>query len=140
MSGVILAISRPRTVAAGGGGAVAITNQVITKIGTGASSATANIAYKSSGTVLDNMGAVRENWLITGVGADYDIRATLQSGTNPTTGTMGTWLNLGTSRTWQNTAIAGTNLSSVFLIEIRNATTLVVLDSATIDIEVQNGG
>lgn len=38
------------------------------------------------------------------VGADWDLRATLTAGSTPTTGTMNTWLNLGTARSWTNLA------------------------------------
>lgn len=37
------------------------------------------------------------------LGDDWDIRATLTAGTNPTSGTQDSWINLGTiTRLWQN--------------------------------------
>lgn len=43
-------------------------------------------------------------WLTAGSGADYEMLATLVSGTNPTTGTMGSRVSLGTSREFRNDA------------------------------------
>lgn len=72
---------------------------------------------------------------------DYEIRATLQSGSNPT-GTMNTWLNLGTYRGWSITASrSGTQgqtiVSTSFLIEIRLASSGVVQDSCVITLTAE---
>lgn len=65
--------------------------------------------------------------------SSYESRATLQSGDPLSSGTTGTWQALSSSREWQQQAtIPGTTLTSTLLIEIRNATTLAVVDSATI--------
>jgi hypothetical protein len=41
-------------------------------------------------------------WKLTGSASDYDIKFDVTSGNNPTGGSdsIGTWLNLGTTRTW----------------------------------------
>ena len=66
----------------------------------------------------------------------YDIRATV-TGDAPTTGTTGSWLNLGTSRVWAYDVTAvGMKLGSL-LIEIRSTSTGIVLASATINFDVQ---
>ncbi len=69
-------------------------------------------------------------------GADYECRATLQSGT--ISGTMDTWLLLSTTRQWIVTASASSgqinNNSGSFLLEIRDASTQIVLTSATISL------
>ena len=65
--------------------------------------------------------------------SSYEARATLQSGDPLSSGTVGTWQALSSSREWQQQAtVPGTTLTSTLLIEIRNATTLAVVDSATI--------
>ena len=67
-------------------------------------------------------------------GGDYEARATLQSGSS--SGTMGAWIDLATSRTWIVSAGAapGTikTVTSKFLLEIRNKATQIILTSATI--------
>lgn len=54
---------------------------------------------------------VQITWLINGAAANYDIKVTLNSGTL-TSGTTGSWLNLGTSRSWQTsgTAVLGVEI------------------------------
>lgn len=74
------------------------------------------------------------NWLSGGSAANYDIRATILSGTF-SSGSVGTWLNLSGTRSWTRGAAAGTFQSVTALFEIRNASTLVVLASANITLE-----
>lgn len=68
------------------------------------------------------------------VAGEYEARATLTAGTNPTTGTMDTWQDLGTTRAWENLCSTDGDDSetSTLLIEIRDAVTKIVLASATI--------
>lgn len=74
-----------------------------------------------------------------GGGSGYEVRATLTGGTTPTTNAgLGTWLNLGTSRTWSNfNNTAGTTISSTLLIELGIAGTSTALASGTITIEAE---
>lgn len=72
-------------------------------------------------------------WRLSGASADYDIFATLNSGTL-LEGTTGSWLNLASTRAWavQRTSnLAGNNDVSITL-QIRNASTLAVLATATV--------
>lgn len=63
--------------------------------------------------------------------SNYEVRATESVGT-VSSGTVGSWLSLGTARTWTRTH-SGAGTSSVqLLIEIRHAITLIVRASATI--------
>lgn len=125
---------------------ISITDQTITR-STVSGTATATYQLNADGNVRNHSGAIQEIWCgINGVAAPsstsgYEGRATLQSGTNPTSGTMGAWLNLGTTRSWSNVNSAGDDsiITSVILVEIRDATTLAVLDSATITINAQSG-
>lgn len=76
-------------------------------------------------------------WL-TGLGAasDYEVRWTTVSGTL-TGGTDGAWESLGTTRNWTRNRTSDTpgTTTVVGTVEIRNASTLVVLASATITIQ-----
>ena len=75
-----------------------------------------------------------ETWLAFGTASNYECRATVVFGTL-TSGTSGAWLSLGSSQEWSITQVGvGTNTCEL-TIEIRNASTLVVLDSATITLE-----
>lgn len=61
--------------------------------------------------------------------SDYEVRATLSSGNTPT-GTLGSWLSLGTTKSWTLQSSSGA-LSSVILLEIRWTGDNSVQDSAT---------
>lgn len=114
---------------------VALSNQNIDDINAGGAAAT---------YTLSNTGAVQAStvsggpqilgaWVIpvSFAGSAYECRATVNSG-SVSSGTTGTWEDLGTSRSWSR-AQASVGSSSVNLtVEIRNASTLAVLTSATI--------
>ena len=100
--------------------------------------ATAGYRVNTSGIAEQLLGTsytTLETWLTSGYTAsNYEVRATLQSGTTPS-GTLGSWLALSSSREWSlNAVVPGTTVDCTLLIEIRNATTLVVVDSASIDL------
>ena len=82
------------------------------------------------GAVLD----INNTWLLIGAAGDYECRLTVNSGNfTPTGDANGSWLSLSSTRSWQVTKTsAGLANSAGCTIEIRDATTLVVLDSATI--------
>ncbi len=111
---------------------VSITDQGVSSAGAGVT--TASYTIDSTGVVASHLGTL-ETWLLSGSAADFDVRATLNSGTSPA-GTLGTWLNCGTDRTWSLTDVVadGSELICAITIEIRNATTLAVLDTAIVDI------
>lgn len=79
---------------------------------------------------------VSGEWLVDGVAADYKVKATLTSGTNPDSGTMGTFQNCGTTRTWQvdvTRAIIGTtSQTSTFTLEFQRESDSAPMDSASI--------
>lgn len=98
---------------------------------------TATAAYeaRSDGTVYRTNGnntlVFLENWLAFGSTSNYEIKATLISGTAPT-GTLGSWSSLGTTRTWAlSQGIVG-DTTCTLSIEIRNAVSLSVVDTATV--------
>ena len=77
-----------------------------------------------------------ETWLSFGTASNYECRATVTAGAI-TSGTTGSWLALSSSREWKvEQGSVGTGTATL-TIEIRNASTLVVLDSATITLEAE---
>lgn len=102
--------------------------------------AQATITIDSSGTVTDQNLTVLESWIsVPAQVGNYDVRATLSSGSTPT-GTMGTWLNCATDRTWYvvDTTANGSMVTSTFLLEIRDTSSGLVQDSATITLTASN--
>ena len=77
-------------------------------------------------------------WLIGGgINSDYDIRWTNIFGT-PSTGTTGTWLNLGVTRTWTVTATSAIKINQA-TIEIRQAALPnTVLATATVTLDAES--
>lgn len=103
--------------------------------------ATAGYRLNSSGIAesLSNTAySTLETWLLSGAASAYEVRATLSSGTL-SSGTTGTWENLGTSRSW--TVVDSTfdpyMSEAVIVVEIRDATTLLILDTATITLQAE---
>lgn len=72
----------------------------------------------------------------TGVSADYDVRATETSGT-VSSGTVGSWLNLATDQTWTKTRNTVGSSAVTLTVEIRDAATLAVLDTATVTLTAE---
>lgn len=102
--------------------------------------ATIDLAFNTVGNVVTTENAAvqttRYSWLVTGAVGDYDILATVTAGSVEGSAT-GVWLNLGISRNWSVTNVsnlAGT-VSATMTIEIRNATTLAVIDSGIVTLE-----
>lgn len=75
-------------------------------------------------------------WLLTGVNSDYESRATIITGTL-SGGTTGVWQVLSTTRTWSKSRTTIGYDECTFTLEIRDAVTLTVLDTATIVLEVE---
>lgn len=93
------------------------------------------VEFNTDGTQYRQEGSAAKasmgSWLKTGVVGDYQIRATLTSGTSPS-GTVGSWLALSSTQTWSVSAPSGTQVVTELLFEIRDAATSAVLDSATV--------
>jgi hypothetical protein len=70
-------------------------------------------------------------WRVRGASADYEVRATLNSG-SLNSGTTGTWLSLSTSRGWSRDFDGDADLT----IEIRDAASLAVLSTANVTLNV----
>jgi hypothetical protein len=120
-----------------------IANRTVTKITVGGS-ATATYTIDNDGTVRNHNGTNLETWLggAGGIASNYEVRATLTSGTTPTSGTLGSWLGCGTDRSWSNTNNAqdGSVVTSTILVEIREAATGTVKDNASIVINADSEG
>ena len=100
--------------------------------------AEAGVSVKSDGTCTsftEGGGTQSEtpNWLSTGVGSDYEVRATVTAGSTPNGASVNTWLSLGTTRYWNvfesRFGIGTTN--TTLTIEIRLASNQNVLATAT---------
>lgn len=100
-------------------------------------SAYAYYELNSDGTVkaMQN-GAVTtlETWRGVGASGSYESRVTMVSGT-PTSGSVGVWEVLSTSRLWDvfRTGTLGEK-SCTFTVEIRDAAMGIVLDTATVNL------
>lgn len=100
---------------------------------------TAGYRLNSSGIVeaRDFAGySTLETWLVSGTASNYEAKATVLVG-SVSTGTTGSWLSLGSSREWTVTQASMGTKQCQLLVEIRNASTLAVVDSAAITLEAE---
>lgn len=87
-------------------------------------SATASFDLQADGdidaTQTNNTIADRDDWIAPKVNmALYEVRATLQTGGPMTTGTMGSYLSLGTNRVWTLVQVGVGSIGSTVLFEFR---------------------
>ena len=100
--------------------------------------ALASYALNNTGSASLSGTPIAGQWLVSGAASDYDVRATVVSGAvNGSSDPTGTWLNLGTSRTWQRRQTALGFSSVSLLVEIRRVSDLVVVDSANITLTAE---
>ena len=100
------------------------------------------ISFQGSSTLSGGYSGTTNgtNWVTpTGSASNYEVRATLQSGSNPNTGTMNTWLACTSDRAWTISITGFNDVQSVILIEIRDSATQTVRDSATISMRCRIG-
>lgn len=132
MSGILQAIL------SAGEPLITLTDQAVSE-DTPGGAALATYTINSNGNVEETTiggGTVTlEQWLTPAIGAgNYEVRATLNSGTLAS-GTTGSWLSCSTSRAWScSRGVIGTQ-SANLTVEIRNAATLSVKDSATVTLQ-----
>lgn len=114
-----------------------------TRTGAGVISATfdmlnTGVAQGSAvGTATFGTGIYTPEWMLTGPASAYDVMWT-NSGSAVTGSATGTWLNLATSRSWTLTAPPGIGLvQAIGTVQIRDASTLAVLATATIDLNAE---
>jgi len=92
-------------------------------------------AYRTNynGTLVSISG----EWLTGGSASQFDVYATFSGSGGTVTGTTGSWINLGTTREW-TLSVTNNFVTRSLAIEIRLASSGAVLDSATIDFEVDS--
>jgi hypothetical protein len=110
----------------------------------GAAPVSAGYQINTNGSVYPTSTLVAyETWLVRGATSDYQARATLVSGTSPADGNaLSTWFSCSTSPTWiltKRSGAAGSSVSCVLTIEIRDAASGTVLDSATVTLSAEIG-
>lgn len=99
--------------------------------------ADASASYSlTSGGLEDVTPGGSGTWLLSGSASDYDARATLVSGA-VSSGTLNTWLNLGTTRSWTRTQTVAGSSAVTLQIEIRLAATGTVLATAQTTLTAQ---
>lgn len=103
----------------------------------GAGTRTAAVRLNSDGNLYvgdQGVFSLARAWRFSGASSDYDVFATINSGT--VTGTTGSWVNLGTTRDWSvtDTTLNGVDVSAQITLQIRSASTLVVLASGVWDL------
>lgn len=120
--------------------AALLTNHTISAI-SGSGPVTATFTLASSGAASGATspggtggGTYSGEWMVVGPASGYEARFTILSGAL-SAGTAGSWLNLGTTRAWSVSRATIDNSLCQGTVEIRDATTLVVLATATITLE-----
>lgn len=130
---------------------VTITNRTLTD-GTASGGSTALVSYslQSNGqlevTEQDATTNVSGEWASptgAGVGNDFEVRVTT-TGDGLTSGPTGSWISLGTTRTWTNTASGGGSKSTTLTVQIRDSFSQTIQDTASVTLSVtstiSNGG
>lgn len=119
-----------------GGGRVNIVGGEVISIVVVPVDATATYTLSSAGTESSNTGSINNTWLISGVASDYEVRATVNTGALTGGSATGAWLSLLSSRAWTcMRALDSSGLEQATLtIEVRDAATLAVLDTAAVSL------
>lgn len=123
-----------------GGPRVSIDAAVIADVTASPTNASAEYQLTNAGVVNSitvSGGTTQLDTWITPVGAagsNYEVRATDNGPDGVSSGTTGSWLSLGTTRSWTRTRTVVGSSSTNLTIEIRHAVSLVVLDTASIDL------
>jgi len=114
---------------------ITISDEFISDVSGGFTQARAGYRLGSDGTAYEvlflatnSLGAWCDPAYLSGV---YEAQATLVWGDTPT-GTLGSWVSLGSTQTWVFLVAPGSAKSCVLTVEIRKTGTATVLDTATI--------
>ncbi len=95
----------------------------VSEIGVGPT--TVSMSFLSNGqqaTTINGSTSILGNWINLPIKAnEWEIRATLDSGVSPTTGTLNSWLSLASSRSWGLTRSSAGSSESVLTFEFRRA-------------------
>jgi hypothetical protein len=100
--------------------------------------ATASFLFANDGSyaLTADFGGDTGDWMLRGAVADYEIRLTKNSGTDPGSGNLATWESLSSSRFWSWTRSGVGETTFTGLLEIRRASTGLVLDSGSVSITI----
>ena len=101
---------------------------------------TASFTISSSGVYsgVGNISVPGGAWLLSGTNSDYDVRLTVIAGSFSGDVT-GSWLNLGTTRSWYKSISSGSgSTSGIGTLEIRKTSTGVVQVSSSITITAES--
>jgi hypothetical protein len=144
--GVMIAMANVRRRASGAWvemlATVQLANRNITAATASPGTATALYEINANGEERQQLNngtpTVNGTWRLSGAAGDYEVRVTVTSGTLSGGSGAGTWLNCGTTRSWNRvrTGAAGTDSVS-FTVEIRRASNQVVEASATVTLNAQ---
>lgn len=131
------------------GFAINITNKSVSDLGFTVRTYTSSIAFRNTGQLRGTTAGVGttdypnewQNPVGGATASDYEVRATevSQTGVATRTGTMNTWLNLGTDRTWTLTANNPSQGVRTWVIdfEIRDVATSTVQATARITLDFE---
>lgn len=105
--------------------------------------ATASYSLSNAGdinaTATNNTIADRGDWIFPQVNmALYEVRATLQTGGPLTSGTMGTYLSLGTTRTWTLAQAPIGSIGATVLFEFRRIGDTAIVHSQVVTFSAQS--
>lgn len=85
--------------------------------------------YQRTSSTLTNVG----QWVSPGSAASlYEVRSTVTSGSFSSDPSAGSWISLGSDRLWSRGAAASASQTVQATIEIRNASTLVVVSTSSL--------
>lgn len=118
----------------GGSGSITLNNASPSSTGSGTRTAGWKIDADGYVYTLKQAAYTQQNQWTADAVSNYEVRATLDSG-GVTTGTTGSWLACSTDREWtvEETVLDGTSYAYL-TVEVRSASTLIVLDSCTVNI------
>jgi hypothetical protein len=120
---------------------VTLTNRTVA-ISSDFLSTQAYVLFETNGTLVipNGLGGttlITGEWatpVTAGVGSNYQVRATLSTGTTPTGPALGTWWTINTARQWSvtDTIADSVPVTSTIVISIRDVATSTIQDTATI--------
>lgn len=125
-------------------GAVSITNQNAQNFSRAGLGGTATARYRlySNGqayrtNLSGSIVSISGEWLVAGAASDFEVYASWSGSPIGVTGPTGSWVSLGTDREWTMSA-TNTYYTATLNVQIRLASTSTVIDTATIDFEVDS--
>jgi hypothetical protein len=117
----------------GGGSSILIQNADVSNL-----LAQCGIIFRTDGVVQYDDDGINIDYTYSSTPTDFEIRATLISGTAPV-GTFGSWLSLGSiARSWYYAA-SGAIKNCLITFEARRVSDFVVVETASVSLTYENG-